>query len=78
MLTGVVFFKTIEIQHKTYDNACELPKCRVSWFIDQRQTVTMAQPSYSRDLAPCDFFLFSKLKNPIKGMPQLATINEIK
>ncbi|EGI59647.1 FLJ37770-like protein, partial [Acromyrmex echinatior] len=34
-------------------------------------------PSYSPDLAPCDFFLFPKLKRPMKGR-RYATIEEIK
>ena len=29
----------------------------------------LEQPPYSPDLAPCDFFLFSKLKKVIKGTP---------
>ena len=28
---------------------------------------TLEQPPYSPDLAPCDFFLFPKLKGVIKG-----------
>jgi hypothetical protein len=27
----------------------------------------MLQPSYSPDLAPCDFFLFQKVKKALKG-----------
>ncbi|UYV83566.1 hypothetical protein LAZ67_23001490, partial [Cordylochernes scorpioides] len=37
----------------------------------------MPQPLYSPDLAPCDFFLFSKLKRPMKGR-RYATLDEIK
>ncbi|KYN43146.1 hypothetical protein ALC56_02425 [Trachymyrmex septentrionalis] len=37
----------------------------------------MPQPPYSPDLAPCDFFLFPKLKRPMKGR-RYATIEEIK
>ena len=37
----------------------------------------MPQPLYSPDLAPCDFFLFSRLKRPMKGR-RFATIEEIK
>ncbi|UYV81684.1 hypothetical protein LAZ67_20001963 [Cordylochernes scorpioides] len=36
----------------------------------------MPQPPYSPDLAPCDFFLFPKLKRPIKGR-RYATLDEI-
>jgi hypothetical protein len=35
------------------------------------------QPSYSPDLALCDFWLFSKLKMPLKGR-RFQTANEIK
>ena len=37
----------------------------------------MPQPPYSPDLAPCDFFLFPKLKRPMKGRT-FTTIEEIK
>ncbi|UYV71775.1 hypothetical protein LAZ67_9000338 [Cordylochernes scorpioides] len=37
----------------------------------------MPQPPYSPDLAPCDFFLFPKLKRPMKGR-RCATLDEIK
>ncbi|UYV79119.1 hypothetical protein LAZ67_17001163 [Cordylochernes scorpioides] len=36
----------------------------------------MPQPPYSPDLAPCDFFLFPKLKRPMKGR-RYATLDEI-
>ncbi|UYV75717.1 hypothetical protein LAZ67_13001096 [Cordylochernes scorpioides] len=36
----------------------------------------MPQPPYSPDLPPCDFFLFPKLKRPMKG--RYATLDEIK
>ncbi|UYV69956.1 hypothetical protein LAZ67_7001321 [Cordylochernes scorpioides] len=37
----------------------------------------MQQPPYSPDLVPCDFFLFPKLKRPMKGR-RYATLDEIK
>ncbi|UYV64841.1 hypothetical protein LAZ67_3002130 [Cordylochernes scorpioides] len=37
----------------------------------------MPQPRFSPDLAPCDFFLFPKLKRPMKGR-RYATLDEIK
>jgi hypothetical protein len=30
-------------------------------------TNQVCQPPYSPDLAPCDFWLFPKLKSPLKG-----------
>ena len=37
----------------------------------------MPQLPYSPDLAPCDFFLFPRLKRPMKGR-RFATIEEMK
>ncbi|KAG5327041.1 GVQW3 protein, partial [Acromyrmex heyeri] len=42
-----------------------------------KTTLMMPQPPYSPYLAPCDFFLFPKLKRPMKGR-RYATIEEIK
>ena len=39
--------------------------------------VIMPQSPYSPDLAPCDFFLFPRLKRPMKGR-RFATIQDIK
>ena len=33
----------------------------------KHETKVIAQPSYSTDLAPCDIFLFPKLKYPLRG-----------
>ncbi|KYN30749.1 hypothetical protein ALC56_14951 [Trachymyrmex septentrionalis] len=49
----------------------------VSSFLAKNNTIIMPQPPYSPDLAPCDFFLFPKLKRPMKGR-RFATIEEIK
>ena len=40
-------------------------------------TVIVSQSPYSPDLTPYDFFLFPKLKRPMKGR-RFATIEEIK
>ena len=45
--------------------------------ISINKTVIVPQPPYSLDMAPADFFLFSKLKTPMKGK-SFATIEEIK
>ena len=42
-----------------------------------KTTLMMPQPLYSTDLAPCDLFLFLKLKRPMKGR-RYATLDEIK
>ena len=46
-------------------------------FLAKNKTVIMHQPTYSPDLAPAEFFLFPKLKTPMKGK-RFATIEEIK
>ena len=46
-------------------------------FLPQNKIVIIPQPLYSADLAPADFFLFPKLKAPMKGK-YIATIEEIK
>ena len=40
-------------------------------------TAIMPQPPYSPDLVSCNFFMFPKLKRPMKGR-RFATIEEIK
>ncbi|XP_014476081.1 PREDICTED: uncharacterized protein LOC106745216 [Dinoponera quadriceps] len=39
--------------------------------------VQLRQPLYNSDLAPCDFWLFLKLKNPLKGR-RFDDVEEIK
>ncbi|UYV80725.1 hypothetical protein LAZ67_19001545 [Cordylochernes scorpioides] len=46
-------------------------------FLAKTNTLMIPQPPYSPDLAPCDFFLFPKLKRPMKGR-RYATLDEIK
>ena len=49
----------------------------VSESMTKNKTVIMSQPSYSADLAPDDFFLFPKLKAPMKGK-RFTAFEEIK
>ena len=37
-------------------------------FLAKHETKVIAQPPYSTDFAPCDFFLFLKLKYSLRGM----------
>jgi histone-lysine N-methyltransferase SETMAR len=60
-----------------HDNAPAHTSLLVSSFLAKNNTIIMPQPPYSPDLAPCDFFLFPKLKRPMKGR-RFATIEEIK
>ena len=59
------------------DNAPAHTSLFVRNFLAKNNTLMMPQPPYSPDLAPCDFFLFPKLKRPMKGR-RYATIEEIK
>jgi hypothetical protein len=49
---------------------------RVREFLAKKSITKMDHPSYSSDLAPCDFWLFPKLKNTLKGQ-RLADIPDI-
>ncbi|EGI59805.1 FLJ37770-like protein, partial [Acromyrmex echinatior] len=60
-----------------HDNALAHISLLVREFLAKNNTLMMPQPPYSPDLAPCDFFLFLKLKRPMKGR-RYATIEEIK
>ncbi|UYV63992.1 hypothetical protein LAZ67_2006273 [Cordylochernes scorpioides] len=60
-----------------HDNAPAHTSLLVRDFLAKKNTLMMPQPPYSTDLAPCDFFLFLKLKRPMKGR-RYATLDEIK
>ncbi|UYV77019.1 hypothetical protein LAZ67_14002900, partial [Cordylochernes scorpioides] len=60
-----------------HDNAPAYTSLLVRDFLAKNNTLMMPQPPYFPDLAPCDFFLFPKLKRPMKGR-RYATLDEIK
>ncbi|UYV61188.1 hypothetical protein LAZ67_1003762 [Cordylochernes scorpioides] len=60
-----------------HDNAPSHTSFLVRAFLAKNNTLMMPQPPYSPKLAPCDFFLFPKLKRPMKGR-RYATLDEIK
>lgn len=60
-----------------HDNALAHIALLVREFLAKNATVIMPQPPYSSDMAPCDFFLFPKLKRILKGR-RFANIEEIK
>ncbi|UYV64676.1 hypothetical protein LAZ67_3001635 [Cordylochernes scorpioides] len=60
-----------------HDNAPAHTSLLVRDLLANNNTLMMPQPPYSPDLAPCDFFLFPKLKRPMKGR-RYATLDEIK
>jgi len=45
-------------------------------FLTKHETTVVPQPLYSPDLAPADFFLFSKMKSSLKGH-RLQKVEEI-
>ena len=45
-------------------------------FLAEHQITQVTQPPYSPDLAPCDFWLFPKLKSPLKGK-RFQTVDEM-
>ncbi|UYV84814.1 hypothetical protein LAZ67_X003595 [Cordylochernes scorpioides] len=60
-----------------HDNAPAHTSLFVRDLLAKNNTLMMPQLPYSPDLAPCDFFLFPKLKRPMKGR-RYATLDEIK
>nr|APL98288.1 putative DD34D transposase [Bactrocera tryoni] len=59
------------------DNAPSHRATIVTEFKAKNAMNTIDQPPYSPDLAPCDFFLFPKLKLPLRGT-RFQSIEEIK
>jgi hypothetical protein len=49
-----------------HDNASSHTSFAVREFLAQHNITTFPHPPYSPDLAPCDFFLFPKLKTHLK------------
>ncbi|UYV76007.1 hypothetical protein LAZ67_13002113 [Cordylochernes scorpioides] len=60
-----------------HDNAPAHTSLLARNFLAKNNTLMMPQPPYSPDMAPCDFFLFPKLKRPMKGR-RYAMLDEIK
>ena len=58
------------------DNTPTHASCLMKSFLVKHQITQVTQPCYSPDLVPCDFWLFPKLKLPLKGK-RFQTINEI-
>ncbi|KAJ4437644.1 hypothetical protein ANN_17789 [Periplaneta americana] len=53
--------------HLHHDNAPAHSSQLIHTFLAKHGITTVCQPPYSPDLAPCDFWLFPKLKTPLKG-----------
>ena len=58
------------------DSAPAHDALRVREFLAKNSTTKMDHPSYSPDLALCDFWLFPKLKNALKGQ-RFADLSDI-
>ena len=59
-----------------HDNAPGHASLLIRSYLAKHQTSVVPQPPYSPDLAPADFFLFSKLKTTLKTR-RFQTIEEI-
>ena len=59
-----------------YDNVPAHASHLVQSFLVKHQITQLTQPLYNLDLAPCDFWLFLKLKSPLKGK-RFQAIDEI-
>ena len=58
------------------DDAPAHASCLVQGFLEKDQITQVAQSLYSPDLVPCNFWLFPKVKSPLKGK-KFQTIGEI-
>jgi histone-lysine N-methyltransferase SETMAR len=59
-----------------HDNAPSHTSLLVAQYLTKHNVTTIPHPPYSPDLAPCDFFLFPKLKSTMKGR-RFQTIDDI-
>jgi len=50
-----------------HDNAPCHPAVSINEFLAEKSIHVFPQPPYLPDLSPCDFFLFPRLKNHLKG-----------
>jgi transposase len=59
-----------------HDNAPAHTSLLVQQFLTSTKTTVIPHPLYSPDLAPCDFFIFPKMKLKLKGR-RFESIEEI-
>ena len=60
-----------------HDNAPSCTVLSVQQFLVKNNMAVIPHPPYSPDLAPCDFFLFPRMKCQMKGKV-FADVNEVK
>ena len=65
--------KYLKLHH---DNAPVHSSALITGFLKTRKVDLLPHPPYSPDLAPCDFWLFPKLKQKLKGKRYTST-NEL-
>ena len=63
----VAFTMTERADQLHHDNASAHYTALIQAFLAKLHTTHVCQPPYSQGLAPCDFWLFPKLKSPLKG-----------
>jgi [histone H3]-lysine36 N-dimethyltransferase SETMAR len=59
-----------------HDNAPAHTALSVLHYLAKNNMITLPHPAYSPDLAPCDFFLFPRLKKNLKGK-RFVDVNEV-
>jgi histone-lysine N-methyltransferase SETMAR len=59
------------------DNAPSHSALSVKQFLAEKSITVLEHPPYSPDLAPCDFFLFPKVKSELKGT-RFESVTEVK
>jgi hypothetical protein len=64
--------KTLEMQKNSsrilhYDSTPAHNALSVKMFLAKHKMPVLEHPPYSPDIAPCDFFLFPKIKSALKG-----------
>ena len=60
-----------------HDNAPAHMALSVQQFLAKNNMTVIPHPPYSPDLAPCDFFLFPRMKGQMKGT-SFADVSEVK
>jgi hypothetical protein len=55
--------------------SAQSPECEK--FLTKNSMIRLLHPPYSPDLAPCDFFLFLRMKKVLKGK-RFADVKEVK
>jgi hypothetical protein len=62
----IAFTMTERADQLHHDNAPAHSTALVQAFLAKHHITQVCQPPYSPDLAPCNFWLFPKLKSPFK------------